>query len=102
MDTTDRKGDVIITGENAVTNSRGREGSVVERVRESTRFKKGAHTQTYSELKLNRKTTVISINCTEIWNAVRNIKQNIICCLFGVFFVPLHIFFFFFSIIREK
>lgn len=70
MDTTDRKGDVIITGGDAVTNSRGGGGSVGERVRHSTRFRRGAHTQTHPELKLNRKTTVISINCTEIWNAV--------------------------------
>lgn len=44
MDTTDRKGDVIITGGDAVTNSRGGGGSIGERVRQSIRFRRGAHT----------------------------------------------------------
>lgn len=44
MDTTDRKGDVILTGGDAVTNSRGGGGSVGERVRQSLRFRRGAPT----------------------------------------------------------
>lgn len=69
MDTIDRKGDVIITRGDTVAN--GRDGGGKRRrenERRSTRDSGGS--QTHSTFKLNRKTVVISINCTEDWNPV--------------------------------
>lgn len=66
MDTTDSKGDVIITRGDSVTNSRVGGG----RASREKEKKDSSDSQTHSKFKLNRKTMVISINCTEDWNPV--------------------------------
>lgn len=66
MDTTDRKDDVIITGGDTVTNSRVGGGRASREKEEND----SSNSQTHSQLQLNRKTAVISINCTEVWNPV--------------------------------
>lgn len=79
MDTTDRKGDVIITRGDTVTNSRdgggrkkrgGGGGGRGEAKKKDVDEGDTSDSQTHSEFKLNRKTVVISINCTEDWNPV--------------------------------
>lgn len=77
MDTTERKGDVIITRGDTVTNSGGWKRKERKKKRRGRGKKKkdrdrgrSADTQTHHGFKLNRKSAVISINCTQDWNAV--------------------------------
>lgn len=82
MDTTDRKGDVIITRGDTVTNSRDGGGRKKRgggggwwrggpgQKKKDVDERDTSDSQTHSEFKLNRKTVVISINCTEDWNPV--------------------------------
>lgn len=71
MDTTDREGDVIITRGDGVTNSRGGGGRKTQREKDRGSLKEERRGQRDSKrFKLNRKTVVISINCTEDWNPV--------------------------------
>lgn len=74
MDTTERKGDVIITRGDTVTNSGGwKRKEQKKKKRKKKKDRDGGRstdTQTHHGFKLNRKSAVISINCTEDWNAV--------------------------------
>lgn len=73
MDTTERKGDVIITRGDTVTNSGGwkrKEEKKRKRKRKDRDRGRSGDTQTHHGFKLNRKSALISINCAEDRNAV--------------------------------